>query len=364
MTRGMRGRNRLKLGIFGSNCSSGLAKTKVPERWSGSYADNLALARMIDAAGIEFLLPIGRWKGYDGETNPQGETFETVTWATGMLSGTRDLTVFGTVHVPLIHPLFAAKMCVTADHAGTGRFALNIVCGSHQQEFDMFGEPLRENEPAYAYGREWFDIVSRLWTDDAPFDHDGEFFHLKNAQALPKPWGGSRPLIMNAGQSAAGKDFGLRYADDFFTLCDTLERAAKNVREIQAGATTYGREIGVYTSFSVVCRPTKREAEDYYRYFASEMADWDALDGRVTELQGRARLERDLTSDARLRQIAGYGAHTCIGDADGVARELADYSAAGLTGIGMNFVNYLDEFPYFRDEVLPRLERLGVRESR
>jgi FMNH2-dependent dimethyl sulfone monooxygenase len=30
----------------------------------------------------------------------------------------------------------------------------------------------------------------------------------------------------------------------------------------------------------------------------------------------------------------------------------------------MNFVNYLDEFPYFRDEVLPRLERLGVREAR
>jgi dimethylsulfone monooxygenase len=24
-------------------------------------------------------------------------------------------------------------------------------------------------------------------------------------------------------------------------------------------------------------------------------------------------------------------------------------------------VNYADEFPYFRDEVLPRLERLGLR---
>ena len=28
--------NRLKLGLFGANCSSGRAVTTVPERWSGS----------------------------------------------------------------------------------------------------------------------------------------------------------------------------------------------------------------------------------------------------------------------------------------------------------------------------------------
>ena len=28
--------NRLKLGLFGANCSSGRAVTMVPERWSGS----------------------------------------------------------------------------------------------------------------------------------------------------------------------------------------------------------------------------------------------------------------------------------------------------------------------------------------
>jgi hypothetical protein len=37
-------------------------------------------------------------------------------------------------------------------------------------------------------------------------------------------------------------------------------------------------------------------------------------------------------------------------------------SAAGFAGMCFSFVNYLDEFPFFRDEVLPRLERLGLRE--
>src|SRR5262250_1063465 len=57
----LRGGNRLKLGLFGANCSSGRAVTKVPERWSGTWPDNLRLARMADAAGIDFMLPIGRW---------------------------------------------------------------------------------------------------------------------------------------------------------------------------------------------------------------------------------------------------------------------------------------------------------------
>src|SRR5665213_2469188 len=38
--------NRLKLGFFGSNCSSGRYVTKVPERWSGDWDDNVRLAKM------------------------------------------------------------------------------------------------------------------------------------------------------------------------------------------------------------------------------------------------------------------------------------------------------------------------------
>src|SRR5450755_2744442 len=100
----MRGRmamnnsNALKIGLFGANCSSGRAVTKVSERWSGSWSDCLRLARLADDAGIEFMLPVGRWKGYGGDTDYQGETLETVTWAAGLLAATRRLTVFGTVH--------------------------------------------------------------------------------------------------------------------------------------------------------------------------------------------------------------------------------------------------------------------------
>ena len=50
-----------------------------------------------------------------------------------------------------------------------------------------------------------------------------------------------------------------------------------------------------------------------------------------------------------------------IGDPDGVVREFSRLRSAGLDGLAINFVDYLTELPYFAAEVLPRLERLGLR---
>jgi len=177
--------NRLKLGLFGANCSSGRAVTTVPERWSGSWHDCVKLAEMADRAGIEFMLPIGCWKGYGGETDYQGGTWETVAWACGLLAKTKRLTVFGTVHAPLIAPLIAAKEFVTADHIGEGRFGLNLVCGWNEDEFEMFGATLRDHEARYEYAQEWLDIVKLVWSPREDFDFNGRFFELRGVRAVP-----------------------------------------------------------------------------------------------------------------------------------------------------------------------------------
>ena len=59
-----------------------------------------------------------------------------------------------------------------------------------------------------------------------------------------------------------------------------------------------------------------------------------------------------------------WAACRSIGDPDHVAKTMAELSHAGLTGMGISLVNYLDELPYFCDEVLPRLERMGLRDKR
>jgi len=361
--------NALKVGLFGANCSSGRSATKVPERWTASWPDCLSLARMADEAGIDFMLPIARWKGYGGDTDFHGATFETITWAAGLLAATARMTVFCTVHAPLFHPLIAAKALVTADHIGEGRLGVNLVVGWNEGEFEMFGVAQREHDTRYDFAQEWLDAVKSAWSETNDFDVEGRFLTLSKVRAFPKPFGATRPIIMNAGSSPTGQSFALRNCDAFFTATagsrTSLEGNARRVNEIKSKARVFGRDIDVYTVGQVICRNSQREAEDYYQYAIIDNADWSAIE-RMLEMRNITPSSFSQDEYAAKRQyFAGnaIGGYPFVGTPDEVAQQLAGLSKAGLRGIAVSFVDYLGELPYFCDEVLPRLVRLGVRHS-
>ena len=359
--------NAFKIGLFGANCSSGRSANKLPERWTASWPDCLKLAKMGDEAGIDFMLPIGRWKGYGGDTDFHGSTLETVTWAAGLLAATKRITVFGTVHAPLFNPIIAAKEFVTVDHIGEGRFGINLVVGWNEGEFEMFGVSQREHDARYDYAQEWLDVIKRAWSDHDDFDFAGQYLKLKGVRAFPKPYGGTRPIIMNAGRSGSGQAFALKNCDAFFTATvdtrQSMEANAKKVEEIKSAARAFGREIEVYTVGQVVCRPTQKEAEEYYRHAQIDNADWGAIE-KMMALKNITR--QTVTAEVYAQQqqyFAGkaIGGYPFVGAPDRVAEELANIARAGMRGIAVSFINYLNETPYFCDEVLPRLARMGLR---
>jgi alkanesulfonate monooxygenase SsuD/methylene tetrahydromethanopterin reductase-like flavin-dependent oxidoreductase (luciferase family) len=360
----MHSANALKLGLFCTNASSGRVFTHVAERWPASWDENRVVGAMADAAGFEFLLPIGRWKGYGGDTNCQGESFETLTWATAMLAVTQHITVFATVHAPLVNPVAAAKALVTADHVGAGRAGLNIVVGWNEDEFAMFGVAQRAESDRYPYAQEWIDVVTRLWSSEQRFEFDGRFLHLRDVEGNPKPVGGTRPVLMNAGRSPAGRAYAIENCDAFFTDIAgiTDDEAAARVRSFQAEARSRARDLDVYSDGLVICRPSQREADEYYRYALIENADWGAIDQFLAK-KGirRDNTQPDVFEGLRRDRIAHMTGRNLVGDPESIAAELAGLSRAGLRGMALNFVNYLDELPYFCDEVLPRLERAGLR---
>jgi alkanesulfonate monooxygenase SsuD/methylene tetrahydromethanopterin reductase-like flavin-dependent oxidoreductase (luciferase family) len=108
-----------------------------------------------------------------------------------------------------------------------------------------------------------------------------------------------------------------------------------------------------------------REAQGYHHHCVVDQADWSAVD-RLLAM--RKITPQTVSQDelARQRKAFAHGNSglPIIGDPDHVARTLVDLSQAGLTGIAVSLVNYADELPYLRDEVLPRLERAGLREKR
>ncbi len=360
--------NAFKIGLFGANCSSGRSATKVPERWSASWPDCLKLARMADDAGIDFMLPIGRWKGYGGDTDFHGSTLETVTWAAGLLAATERITVFGTVHAPLFNPIIAAKEFVTVDHIGEGRFGINLVVGWNEGEFEMFGVSQKEHDARYDFAQEWLDVIKRAWSDHADFDFAGQYLKLKGVRAFPKPYGDTRPIIMNAGRSGVGQAFALKNCDAFFTATVELATLDRGQREEgrgdqECGARDRPRDRRLHRRPGGM-PPDSEEADDYYRHAQIDNADWGAIE-KMMALKNVTR--QTVTAEVFAQQQQYYaskaiGGYPFVGTPDRVAEELANISRAGMRGIAVSFVNYLNETPYFCDEVLPRLARLGIRQ--
>ena len=322
----------------------------------------MELARLADEAGIEFLLPIARWIGYGGDTDFHGNVLETITWASGCLAHTTDLTVFATVHTAFIHPVIGAKQLATIDQMSRGRLGLNIVCGWNKPEYDAFGIDLPEkHSDRYALGQEWFDLVKKLWSHRGRFDWDGQFYRLKGVHSDPAPYNATLPL-MNAAGSQEGRAFAARNVDFLFMISLDPENSKDEVAEIKAHGARFGHEVGVFTLCHVVCRPSRKEAEEYYHYYADEQADWDAVDNlmRLQGLHAQSFPEEALKT-MRGRFAAGHGTYPLVGDPDTVVRELEKIPAAGFAGCTLSFVDYVREFPYFRDEVIPRLEAKGLR---
>jgi alkanesulfonate monooxygenase SsuD/methylene tetrahydromethanopterin reductase-like flavin-dependent oxidoreductase (luciferase family) len=142
-----------------------------------------------------------------------------------------------------------------------------------------------------------------------------------------------------------------------------LGEFAAHVANVHRLARDQGRQIDVYTVGVITCRKTQREAEQYYRHCVIDNADWAAVD-RIMAMRGVTREKFPDDFEERLHhQANGMGGVPIVGDPDTVAQELAQLADTGAKGIALSFVNYLDELPLFRDEVLPRLARLGLRET-
>ena len=355
---------QFKLGFFSANCSSGMAVTKAPERWVNSWENNAKLAQLADEAGLDFLLPIARWVGYGGATDFHGSVLETMTWAAGLLASTKRISVISTTHTAFNHPVVVAKQIATLDQIGAGRAGLNIVAGWNKPEYDAMGIDLPEDHPSrYGYAEEWYQIVRKLWTEKEPFDWNGERFNLRGVYSEPKPVNGVPPIV-NAAGSGEGREFAIRNANFLFTPAIDLARSKDEVAELKAQAKAAGKDVEVVTFGMCVCRPTQAEADKYLEYYAKENADWEAVDNLIALQFAHAQsFPHDLMALIRDRFAAGHGGYPLVGPPTKVADTIEEIYDAGFGGMTLAFVDYVKEFPYFRDEVLPILEKRKIRKK-
>ena len=358
--------NRIKLGVMAFNCSHGSTVTKADNSWRMTWEENKQLAQLIDASGMEVLLPVGRWKGYGGETNFNNKTFESFTWASGIGAVTRHCTVFATIHAPLIHPVAAAKMAATADHISNGRFAINVVAGWFKNEFEMFNTKWRDHKNRYNYLEEWTHLLKRLWQEEDAFDFDGDFFQGKSLWSQPKPLQKPYPPIMNAGSSSQGQLFSAKHANMNFVMLKQKDRDSDvaQINHLKKLALDANRSSQCWIHGYVVCRETEEEATEYLKHYVVDKGDNIA----VTNMLDIFGIESQTLDDSVLNEFkfhfkAGHGGYPLVGTPDQIVSKIQDLSLMGVDGILLSWVDYIEEAQYWIKNVLPRLEQAGLRDS-
>lgn len=356
--------NKMKIGIIAMNCSHGSTITTAENTWDMTWPETKEVVQMADQAGFEVLLPVARWKGYGGETNFNNRTFETFNWAAAVSAITNYSCIFSTAHVPLVHPVAAAKQCATIDHISGGRFAFNVVCGWFKNEFEMFGAEWNEHEVRYEYATEWLEFVRRIWTTDGEFDFDGRWFQSKAVWSEPKPIQKPMPPVMNAGGSPAGQKFAATQADMNFVILKErdIEGGKAQMKNLKTMAAEAGREIEVWIHAYIVCRDTEKEARDYAEHYIVEKGDYVAVNNllEIFDMQSET-LPSEVLDQFRRHFIGGHGGYPLIGTPEQIVDSMGDLIEMDVDGILLSWVDYKTECKQWIDKVIPLMEQAGQR---
>jgi alkanesulfonate monooxygenase SsuD/methylene tetrahydromethanopterin reductase-like flavin-dependent oxidoreductase (luciferase family) len=356
-------KNRIKLGVFGIN-GNGAAFTFHPDRFKCTWDANVRLAQKAEKLGLEGFVSAAHWKSFGGDNHYSGDLMETFAWAGGIAAVTERIGIISTIHVTLIHPVFAAKAEATVDLISKGRAGLNLVLGWYPPDMQLWGLDVKEHGDRFEVAEEWMEIFDRLWAGRESFDYDGKNFKLKGAFNQPRGLQ-QRPILLNAGRSPRGREFAAKHCDIAFCSAHNPEMGAikQQVADYRRDAREkFGKEIQIWMSAYVVLKDTVKQAQDYaYDYIVTQGDDApvqniirnNAIDTKAMPPEAAAKLAYSLK--------AGFAGYPLVGDADHIAKLFADLSEAGVDGFLLTWLDYEGGLDRFGREVLPRLEKAGLR---
>ena len=172
------------------------------------------------------------------------------------------------------------------------------------------------------------------------FDFDGQVLKLKGIRAKPKPYGGTRPVIMNAGASPTRAAFAIRNCDAFFTAglahLARRDRAAGRGRQGPRPRRRAASSASTRSASSPAGR-RRRRPRTIITMPSSSNADWSAVDGilALKNITAQNTPARNFSS-MRTGYAQGMGGLPIVGDPDHIAQP-ADRSQQGGPDAGSPF---------------------------
>lgn len=144
--------------------------------------------------------------------------------------------------LPRRRPWIVARETVSLDHLSAGRLIFGVGSGGGKPDFAALGEP-SDPQILAALLDEGLEVLTGLWSG-RPYQYEGKYYHIRNAQFLPQPVQSPRIPIWVAGM---------------WPLKAPLRRAARF-----DGVVPIGRDIPLTAMLTV------QEIQDIVSYVASQ----------------------------------------------------------------------------------------------
>ena len=160
-----------------------------------------------------------------------------------------------------VAPTLAARTFATLDQFSGGRVAVHIITGGHDAEQRRDGDYLPKDE-RYARSDDYLDVLTKAWTSEGPFSHQGSHYRLEDFHAEVRPVQQPRIPLYFGGSSEAAYRVGGKHADVFALWGEPLAETAEQIASVRAGALAAGRSTPprISVSFRPILGRTEEEA--------------------------------------------------------------------------------------------------------
>ncbi|MFJ2146066.1 LLM class flavin-dependent oxidoreductase [Glutamicibacter sp. NPDC087831] len=198
---------------------------------------------------------------------------------------TRHIGLIATASTSYNDPYNLARRFASLDVISNGRAGWNVVTTAGDAAARNFSQSAQlDSSQRYRRAEEFLEVVKKLWDSwepDAvvadkgsgiwadpgkihPAAHIGEHFQVAGALNVPRSPQG-HPVIVQAGASAAGKEFAGRWAEAIFTAHQSFESARDFYQEIKDKAAGNGRaahSVKVLPGIVPILGSTEAEANE------------------------------------------------------------------------------------------------------